>query len=84
MDEETKGNLKKIGKKTEIKVARSILRWKYKREGKPVPLDSQLESQSKYIADQAHQVIARRGKSVWKELKKVYHKNTGEKGDLEE
>ncbi|MCP4681003.1 MAG: hypothetical protein GY864_01555 [Desulfobacterales bacterium] len=84
MDEETKGTLKKIGKKTGVRVARSILRWKYKKEGKPVPFDSRLESQSEYIADQAHQVIARRGKSVWKELKKIYHKNTGEKGGSEE
>ena len=84
MDEETKKNLKKIGKETEAKVARSILRWKYKREGKPVPIDSQLDSQSKYIADQAHQLIAKSGKSVWKELKKAYNKKTEEKGDLKE
>ncbi len=81
MDEETKRNLKKIGKRTEVKVAQSILRWKYKREGKPVPLDSRLESQSKFIADQAHQVIAGRSKSLWKELKKVYRKDKGENGD---
>jgi hypothetical protein len=75
MDEQIKKNVKKLARDAEMKVARSILRWKYKKEGKPVPLEQQLENESRYIAEQAHQVIAKRGKTVLNELKRVYFKD---------
>ena len=75
MDEEIKKNVKKLARDAENRVARSILRWKYKREGKPVPVEHQLENESRYVAEKAHQVISKRGKTVLNELKKVYFKN---------
>jgi len=74
MDEQIKKNVKKLARDAENKVARSILRWKYKKEGKSVPVEHQLENESRYVAEKAHQVIAKRGKTVLNELKKVYFK----------
>lgn len=74
MEKETKNNLKKIAEEAEMRVARSVLRWKYKKEGKQAPTDSQLENESRQVAGRAHQVIAERGKNVFNELKKVYKK----------
>jgi hypothetical protein len=75
MDEQIKKNVKKLARDAENKVARSILRWKYKKEGKPVPVEHQLENESRYVAEKAHQIIAKRGKTVLNELKKVYVKD---------
>jgi len=77
MDEQIMKNVKKLARDAESKVARSILRWKYKKEGKPVPVEHQLENESRYVAEKAHQVISKRGKTVLNELKKVYFKDDG-------
>jgi hypothetical protein len=78
MDKQTKEELKKIARNTETRVTESILRWKYKKQGKPVPQNPELQRQSRVIADQANQIISRRGKSVWKEIKKaILKKKTG-------
>jgi len=74
MDEQIKKNVKKLARDAENRVARSILRWKYKKEGKPVPLEHQLENESRYVTEKAHQIIAKRGKTALNELKKVYFK----------
>ena len=75
MDEQIKKNVKKLALDAENKVARSILRWKYKKEGKTVPEEHQLDNESRYVAEKAHQVIAKRGKTVLNELKRVYFKD---------
>ena len=74
MSEETKDNLKKMTEEVEMRLARSILRWKYRKEGKEAPLDYQLDNESRRVADRAHQVVVKRGKNVLDELKKVYKK----------
>jgi len=74
MVEETKHNLKKIAEEAEMKVAKSVLRWKYKKEGKDVPPEYRLESESRQVAGRAHEVMAKRGRNVFNELKKVYRK----------
>jgi len=74
MDEEIKRGLKKIGRNAEIRVTESILRWKYRKEGKEIPDDQNLEQQSRLIADQTHQTLSRRGKNIWNELKNAYRK----------
>lgn len=80
MDDELKKNLKKMTEKTEIRLTESILRWKYKKEGKDIPPDQNLEGQSRMILEQAHKTISKRGKNIWNELKRVYRK----KGTKEE
>ncbi|NNG07294.1 MAG: hypothetical protein HKM90_06125 [Desulfobacteraceae bacterium] len=74
MDEELKKGLKKMAKNAELKVAESLLRWKYKKEGKRVPDDESIGQQTRTITDQAHQIIAKRGKRFWKGFKEAYEK----------
>lgn len=74
MDDETKKEIKKIARNTEVKVTESILRWKYKKEGKRMPEDGDLHTQSRIVADKAHKIIRERGKNIWKEIKKTYQK----------
>ena len=79
MDEEIRKNLKKVTLEAETRLARSVLRWKYRKEGRFAPSEPQLERDSQEVAARANQVIAQRGRAVWKELKKVYVKERGEK-----
>lgn len=80
MEEEIKNNLKRIASEAEMRVARTVLRWKYKKEGKAIPPDSQLENESRHVAGHTHQVIAKRGKNVLNDLKKAYF-HTDDKED---
>ena len=81
MGEEIKKNIKKMAENAEARVARSILRWKYRREGKPTPSDQKLEKDSTQVAHRAHNVIAKRGRNVWNELKRVYLERSNEQED---
>jgi hypothetical protein len=72
MDEHIKNKLKRFAEGAEIGAVRSILKWKYKKEGKNVPSDVQLDHQSRKTASLANDVIAKTGKSVWHDLKEVY------------
>jgi hypothetical protein len=74
MDEDLKKGLKKVGKNAELKLTESLLRWKYRKEGKVIPDDEALGRQSKVIAEQAHQIISKRGKSIWDEFSQAYRK----------
>jgi len=74
MDEDLKEGLKKIIIDTELKATETLLRWRYKKEGKKIFDNQNIVQQSRIITDQAHQIIARRGKNVWNEVKKVYEK----------
>ncbi len=74
MEKDIKNNLKKMAEEAEMRVARTVLRWKYKKDGKNVPQDNQLESESRHVAGRVNEVVAKRGKAVFSELKKVYVK----------
>ena len=74
MDEDLKKGLKKMGKKAELKLTESLLRWKYRKEGKVIPNDENLGEQSRIIAEKAHKIITERGKSIWGELTQVYQR----------
>lgn len=80
MDEDIKQGLKKIARNTETMLTGSILRWKYKKEGKKIPNNQELEQQSQLIADQAHKIISKRGKNIWNELKKAYKERQKKEG----
>jgi len=79
MDEDIKRGLKKMAKDTQVKVAESILRWKYKKEGKKVPDEEDIGRQSEELAHQAHEIVAKRGKKIWNEIKRAYQ-NKQKKG----
>lgn len=79
MDENFRKGISRLAEDAEAGIARSILRWKYKKEGVSPPGDDDLETQSRQIADRARGVIAERGMNIWNEFKKVYVKS-GVKG----
>lgn len=83
MDEKIKKGIKRLAEDAEIGVARSILRWKYKKEKGIQPSDDDLENQSRRVAGKAHEVIVERGRNIWDEVKKIYAK-TGVKEDPDE
>ena len=74
MDEDIKKGLKRMARKAELRVAESLLRWKYKKRGKRISDDENIGQRSKIITDQAHQIIAKRGKNIWDGLKQAYQK----------
>jgi hypothetical protein len=84
MDDKFKENLKKAVEQAETSLVKSILRRKYKKEGRPAPLDHQLEEESKQLGRRAHGIIAQRGKNALLELRKAYQKKSKPKEDDEE
>jgi hypothetical protein len=72
MDEDMKKKFRRFAEGAEIGAVRSILKWKYKKEGKNVPSDVQLDQQSQEAASLANDVITKTGKAVWHDLKEVY------------
>jgi hypothetical protein len=80
MDEDIKRGLKKIARDTETTLTGSLLRWKYKKEGKKIPNNRELEQQSRLITDQAHKIISKRGKNIWNGLKKAYKEKQKKEG----
>ena len=80
MDEKTKEGIKRMAEDAETGIARSLLRWKYKKEGISPPGEDDLESQARRVTDTARSVISARGKNVWNELKRVYAKSAGNEG----
>jgi hypothetical protein len=77
MNEKTKEGIKRMAEDAETGIARSILRWKYKKEGISPPGEDDLESQARRVTETARRVISERGENVWSELKKVYAKSRG-------
>ena len=70
-------NFKEMARHAEKKLTESILRWKYRKEGKSIPEDDVLERQSGQVRDQAHRILHERGKKVWEEMKKAYRRREG-------
>lgn len=63
-----------MAKDAELRLAESLLRWKYKKEGKGVPDDESIGQHSKIITDQAHEVIKKRGKNILHGFKEAYQR----------
>lgn len=62
-------SLSEIAQNVEVRLTETLLRWRYKRQGKTPPADDQLKDQSRAITDQVHEILLRRGKNIWKEFK---------------
>ncbi|MDQ1336204.1 MAG: hypothetical protein QG552_3154 [Thermodesulfobacteriota bacterium] len=77
MDEGIKKGIRRLAEDAEAGIARSILRWKYNKEGAPVPGDDDLNIESRRIVDRARGIISRRGMNILNEFKKVYGKSGG-------
>ena len=70
-------DFKEMARQAEKRLTESILRWKYRKEGKSVPEDEVLERQSRQVTDQAHRILQHRSKKVWEEIKKAYRRKEG-------
>ena len=71
MDEDIKKGLKKIARNAEERVAGTLLRWKFKKEGKKVPDDRDIEALSRDISDRANLILSKTGKTIWSEMKSL-------------
>jgi hypothetical protein len=81
MDNDLKEGMKNILKATEMKITESILRWKYNKQGKGIPEESELQHQSHVISQKANEILTRRGKNIMKEFKEVYRKEGKDEGE---
>ena len=74
---------KKILKKlldSEVKITESILRWRHKKETRPLPDKEILEQQSRIISDQANKIVTGRLKNIWNQIKDECGKNRDKGG----
>jgi hypothetical protein len=81
LDEDVKKQIKKAVETTEKSLTRSLLRWKYKKEGKPIPREGELDLESTLVTRRARRVIRRRGKTIWKEVRDAYKANREKEGE---
>ena len=65
VDDALKKGIKNLARDTEVRFTKSLLRWKYRKEGRPEPVEEQLEAKSRQVTDLANEVLAKRGKTVW-------------------
>jgi hypothetical protein len=80
MDKDLKEGMKNILKATEVKITESLLRWKYKKEGKGMPVEPELQHRSHVISQKANEILTRTGKNIMKEFKEVYRKEGKDEG----
>jgi hypothetical protein len=72
--EEIKNDIKKIARETEVKLTGLILKWKEHRDGNASPDMEEIERKSRVITDKANEIVTRRGKKIFAEIKGVYFK----------
>jgi hypothetical protein len=53
----------------ELNLAKSILRWKIRKEGRAEPPDEELEAAAANLLEEAREIARRRGKSLYEILK---------------
>ncbi len=56
-------------RQSELRLAKSILRWKLQKEGSPLPDDSELDAAALRLLDEARKIARKRGKKVLDILK---------------
>jgi len=67
-----KKGLKNITKNIEKGIAKSIINWKFNKEGKAPPDEAQLEAISKRVTDEANAVIRKKSSDIWHSIKASY------------
>jgi hypothetical protein len=56
-------------RQSELKLARSILRWKFQKEGRPPPKNGELDAAASRLLDEARKIARQRGKNLLDILK---------------
>ncbi|MFO7785716.1 MAG: hypothetical protein ACQET7_06485 [Thermodesulfobacteriota bacterium] len=78
MSDEIKRDLKNLARRTETRLAESLLKWKYRKEGREMPEEG-IRRESSRVTGEANRVLSERGKRAWNELKKAcFQSNAGE------
>lgn len=72
MAEDLKNQLKQFTLDAERKLTKSLIRWKYEKDGRPKPTEETLDQAADQVTTRAHEIIGRRAKGAWAELKKAY------------
>jgi hypothetical protein len=81
MDNDIKGDIKKIAKEAEVKLTGFLLKWKDKSDGKEIPDQDMIDRKSRVITDKANEILKRRGKTIFNEIKNVYIKKKPDEED---
>ena len=81
MDEDVKKGLKRVMIDTEMKVTESFLKWVYKKEGKALPDNLDLQKRSRTIVEQTNRTLSKRGKNIWNEFKSACQKKSPEEDE---
>ena len=56
-------------RQSELRLAKSILRWKLEKEGQPTPKDSELDDAASRLLEEAREIAKKRGKKLLQVLK---------------
>ena len=79
--EELKSDIKKAAKEAEVKLTGFLLKLKERREGNEAPDMEEIEKKSRIITDKANEILGRRGKKIFEEIKGVYFKESKREDD---
>ena len=71
-------NISKLTRQLEIKLAKGIIQWKHKKEGRVID-EKDAKILSEKLTDDAHRIISKRGKEIWAEIKRAYKEGSEEK-----
>lgn len=71
MSQEIKNDLKRLARDTETLLAQSLLKWRYRKEGKTIPNEQRVRRESEAVAERANRIVSERGKRAWAELKRA-------------
>jgi hypothetical protein len=81
MANDIKDDIKKIAKETEVKLTGFLLKWKDQHDGKEIPDQDVIDRKSRIITDKANEILKRRGKTIFNEIKNVYVKKKPDEED---
>lgn len=56
-------------RQSELRLAKSILRWKLQKDGQPLPENDELDAAASRLLDEAREIARKRGKSLFEILK---------------
>jgi hypothetical protein len=71
MDENKDKSVKDLARKAELRLTGSVLRWRYRKQGKAPPSEEEIENRSVLVTDEVNRILARRGKNLWKGFKSL-------------
>ena len=66
-------------RQSEIRLAKSVLRWKLQKEGRPPAEDAELEAVASHLLDQAREIASKTGKNLYDILKEEAREFFGSK-----